>query len=295
MGYQDNSIALGNKCTFLELCKCLPLVQVLKISKPYMKFAKGSMQKLPTLLVHFRILFLDVCFLEQDELSDALSVIRSSPNLEKIKIEPCLKHELCYRETCKDLLDLQDYSGINLDHLEELEITSVHNSAPEMEFLKLIMAMSPLLKKTRIKLISDVSMDEENKMLRDLLSTTLHHYLFTIDGDGLYLVVDEKGKFCEDSFQYAFNALVHANDGDKKKDNGKWQKGLVNDRVGEDSDIFKMVKVIIQHRYDPVIIFNFSKRECEFLAMRMTKMDLNEDDEKVNMETIFEFFGHAIR
>lgn len=38
---------------------------------------------------------------------------------------------------------------------------------------------------------------------------------------------------------------------------------------------------------DPVIIFSFSKRECEFLAMQMAKMDLNEDDEKVNIETIF--------
>lgn len=82
-------------------------------------------------------------------------------------------------------------------------------------------------------------------------------------------MVDEKGKFREDSFQKALNAIVPANEGDKKRENGKWQKGLVVGKSGEDSDIFKMVKMIIQRQYDPVICFSFSKRECEFLAMQV--------------------------
>ncbi|KAJ6818893.1 DExH-box ATP-dependent RNA helicase DExH9 [Iris pallida] len=121
----------------------------------------------------------------------------------------------------------------------------------------------------------------------DYRPTPLQHYIFPSGGDGLYLVVDEKGKFREESFQKALNALVPAGNGDKKKENGKWQKGLLSGRSTEDSDIFKMVKMIIQRQYDPVILFSFSKRECEFLAMQMAKMDLNEDDEKVNIETIF--------
>ncbi|CAN6214435.1 unnamed protein product [Urochloa humidicola] len=121
----------------------------------------------------------------------------------------------------------------------------------------------------------------------DYRPTPLQHYVFPSGGDGLYLVVDEKGKFREDSFQKALNALVPASDSDKKKENGKWQKGIVAGKSSEESDIFKMVKMIIQRQYDPVILFSFSKRECEFLAMQMAKMDLNEDDEKANIETIF--------
>ncbi|KAF5734785.1 superkiller viralicidic activity 2-like 2 isoform X2 [Tripterygium wilfordii] len=90
-----------------------------------------------------------------------------------------------------------------------------------------------------------------------------------------------------ESVMKALNALVPKVEGDKKRENGKWQKGLAMGKVGEESDIFKMVKMIIQHQYDPVILFSFSKRECEFLAMQMAKMDLNEDDEKANVETIF--------
>ncbi|PQP94000.1 hypothetical protein Pyn_34789 [Prunus yedoensis var. nudiflora] len=121
----------------------------------------------------------------------------------------------------------------------------------------------------------------------DYRPTPLQHYIFPSGGNGLFLVVDEKGKFREDSFQKALNALVPAADGAKKKDGGKWQKGLIMGKAAEESDIFKMVKMIIQRQYDPVILFSFSKRECESLAMQMSKMDLNGDDEKKNIETIF--------
>lgn len=121
----------------------------------------------------------------------------------------------------------------------------------------------------------------------DYRPTPLQHYIFPSGGKGLYLAVDEKGKFREDSFQKALNALVPATEGEKKRENGKLQKGVVVGKLGEESDIFKLVKMLIQRQYDPVILFSFSKRECEFLAMQMAKMDLNGDDEKVNIETIF--------
>lgn len=101
----------------------------------------------------------------------------------------------------------------------------------------------------------------------DYRPTPLRHFIFPAGNDGLYLVVDEKGKFREDSFQKAINALVPSGEGDKKE-NG-WQKGLMLGKLGEESDIFKLVKMIIQRQYDPVICFSFSKRECEILAMQV--------------------------
>ncbi|GAV62147.1 DEAD domain-containing protein/Helicase_C domain-containing protein/DSHCT domain-containing protein/rRNA_proc-arch domain-containing protein [Cephalotus follicularis] len=121
----------------------------------------------------------------------------------------------------------------------------------------------------------------------DYRPTPLQHYVFPAGSVGLYLVVDEKGNFRESSFQKALNALVPAADGEKKKGNGKWHKGLVMTKIGEETDIFKMVKMIIHRQYDPVILFSFSKRECEFLAMQMAKLDLNDDKEKDSIETIF--------
>ena len=43
------------------------------------------------------------------------------------------------------------------------------NLALELEFVKLIMAKSPMLKKARIELSDNVSNDEELKLLKDLI------------------------------------------------------------------------------------------------------------------------------
>ncbi|KAI3763940.1 hypothetical protein L2E82_13938 [Cichorium intybus] len=158
LGYKQATFSRANKCTFLELFKCLPTIQVVNISRIYTKrFAAGGMsQKLPNSLVHLKILILAVCFQKQDELSSVLCVISSSPNLEKIELEVNL--------------DLKDaYSGLKLDNLKELEITSFRNYAPEMEFVKLIMAKSPVLEKARLEIPSNVFVYEELKMLRDFL------------------------------------------------------------------------------------------------------------------------------
>lgn len=120
----------------------------------------------------------------------------------------------------------------------------------------------------------------------DYRPTPLQHYLFPSGGDGLFLVVDEKGTFREDSFQKAVNAVGAASDNGNKR-NVKWQKGLQAGKSGEESDIFKIAKMIMQRQYDPVIVFSFSKRDCEILAMQMAKLDLNVEDEKKLVDTIF--------
>lgn len=100
--------------------------------------------------------------------------------------------------------------------------------------------------------------------------------------------MDDKGKFWEDSFQKALNAISPDGEGDnKKKRNGIWQKELVACKSGAESDILKLVKMIKKRQYDPAIIFSFGKRECESLAMMMAKMDLSTDVEKANVKEIF--------
>ena len=42
------------------------------------------------------------------------------------------------------------------------------------------------------------------------------------------------------------------------------------------SDIYKIVRMIMERNYQPVIIFAFSKRECESLGLQMSKLDFND-------------------
>lgn len=104
----------------------------------------------------------------------------------------------------------------------------------------------------------------------DYRPTPLQQYIFPEQGDGIHLVIDEKGKFREDNFQKAVSLLKNP----KPKGGGS-------------SDIYKIVKMIMDKNFQPAIIFSFSKRDCETYATQMAKLDFNNDDEKALVEEVF--------
>jgi len=122
-----------------------------------------------------------------------------------------------------------------------------------------------------------------NVVYTDYRPTPLQHYIFPGGGDGLYLVVDEKGRFRESNFQRALSAIGPTGPANKpgKKAGGKGGKG------GAANDCFKIVKMIMERNYQPVIVFSFSKRECEGMALQMSKLDFNSEEEKSLVEGVF--------
>lgn len=53
------------------------------------------------------------------------------------------------------------------------------------------------------------------------------------------------------------------------------------------SDIYKIIKMIVVKNYNPVIVFAFSKRECEGLALQMSKLEFNTDEERDMVTSVF--------
>ncbi|XP_076910632.1 F-box/FBD/LRR-repeat protein At1g13570-like [Bidens hawaiensis] len=163
---------IGNKLTFVDLLRCVPLIQSLNISNSYVMYlsAGGMPHKLPTSLAHLKYLYLGVCLTKQNEMSSVLCMIRSSPMLERIKFQVFDNEYLRVRQTTTNVLGLENYADLKLDRLERLEIQMVKTlPVVTMDFVKLIMAKSPVLKIVRIVLYGAVSVDEEVKMLRDLV------------------------------------------------------------------------------------------------------------------------------
>ncbi|XP_071735715.1 F-box/FBD/LRR-repeat protein At1g13570-like [Rutidosis leptorrhynchoides] len=158
-----------NSFNFVKFFECVPLVHTLDLSEYYMKYlsAGGMPSKLST--SHLKYVRLDVCLREQDGISSALCIIRSSPNLERIFLQMCGNEKLPYLGSCNKFVDLQDDLNLQLDHLIRFEIVRFSNSVFEMEFVKLIVAKSPVLKIARIELNENVSIDEELKLLRDAI------------------------------------------------------------------------------------------------------------------------------
>lgn len=110
--------------------------------------------------------------------------------------------------------------------------------------------------------------------------TPLQHYLFPAGAKGIYLTVDEKGKFRDDNFKKALSSLSSGAQSfipEKKK----------RRRETEGTDLNKVLKLVIEKKYNPVIVFSFSKKEVEAYAMSMTKFDLTNAEEKETIETLY--------
>ncbi|KAK9989592.1 hypothetical protein SO802_029831 [Lithocarpus litseifolius] len=128
----------------------------------------------------------------------------------------------------------------------------------------------------------------------DFRPTPLQHYVFPVGGNGLYLVVDENEQFREDNFLKLQDTFSKQKLGDINKSvNGRASGRIAKGgNASGGSDISKIVKMIMERKFQPVIIFSFSRRECEQHAMSMSKLDFNSQEEK---DTVEEVFRNAIQ
>lgn len=128
----------------------------------------------------------------------------------------------------------------------------------------------------------------------DFRPTPLQHYLFPANGDGIHLVVDEKSTFREENFQKAMASISDKQGDDPgsiEKSRGKKGQSFKGGNKDGKSDIYKIVKMIWIKKYNPVIVFSFSKKDCETLALKMSKLDFNTEEER---DTLTKIFNNAV-
>ncbi|KAJ0439896.1 putative F-box-like domain superfamily protein [Helianthus annuus] len=163
IGEEKHFVGSDQYSALVQLFQLLPLIEHLEMNCCPVK-------SLPNKLVNLRALVLHgLSFGKEDELRFVLLLVTSSPNLKKIKMEMTYSSTEAISQTAMNLFDLQDYSNVKLDHLHDLEITNFSNVKPGMDFLKLILAKSSMLKKVRVVINNNISINDEVKMLRDLL------------------------------------------------------------------------------------------------------------------------------
>ncbi|KAK4204723.1 rRNA-processing arch domain-containing protein [Triangularia verruculosa] len=129
----------------------------------------------------------------------------------------------------------------------------------------------------------------------DFRPTPLQNYFFPAGGKGIFLIVDEKGNFKENNFQLAMN-LIEANKGSDPADWSAKRKGKGKDKKtnkggnapNETADIAKIIRMIVKKKFQPVIVFNFSKRDCEQMALKSSHMKFNAPDEELMVDKVFE-------
>jgi ATP-dependent RNA helicase DOB1 len=127
----------------------------------------------------------------------------------------------------------------------------------------------------------------------DFRPTPLQHYFFPAGADGIHLIVDEKGIFREENFNKAMGAIAEraGDDGSdpmaKRRGKGKDKKTNKGGRKDGPTDIYKIIKMIMMKNYNPVIVFSFSKRDCENYALQMSQLAFNDESEKAMVSKVF--------
>lgn len=125
----------------------------------------------------------------------------------------------------------------------------------------------------------------------DYRPTPLQHYVYPASSTGVYLIVDEKGKFHADTFEKAMASLATSNLDDaledgtgKSKESKKRIAARRRDKMG---DLLSIIQMIMQRNYDPAIVFSFSKKDCEKYAAQLAKLSLNTEDDKAMVRKVF--------
>lgn len=126
----------------------------------------------------------------------------------------------------------------------------------------------------------------------DYRPTPLQHFVYPTGADGMFMVVDERSTFKEDAFSKAVAALNDAEAAVASSKGGSRSDRMKGDATNgkkkdEKSDVRKIVEMVVQRNFDPVIVFSFSKVDCDRLAGEIWDVDLNTSEEKKVVEMIY--------
>lgn len=127
----------------------------------------------------------------------------------------------------------------------------------------------------------------------DFRPTPLQHYFFPASADGIHLIVDEKGVFREDNFQKAMSTIAEKQGDDpadamaKRRGRGRNKHQNKGGKKDGGNDLYKIIRMIMMKNYNPVIVFSFSKRDCEHNAIQISSMSFNDESEKNMVTKVF--------
>ncbi|KAJ3757287.1 antiviral helicase [Lentinula raphanica] len=121
----------------------------------------------------------------------------------------------------------------------------------------------------------------------DFRPTPLQHYFFPRGGEGIYLIVNEKGEFRDDNFAKAMN-MVQTTTMENLADNASGKAKKRKARQGtENTDLVRILKMITSKNHHPVIVFSFARHECDANALSLSKFKFNSLEEEDLVSTIF--------
>ncbi|CAO4374346.1 unnamed protein product [Caenorhabditis nigoni] len=122
-----------------------------------------------------------------------------------------------------------------------------------------------------------------NVVYTDYRPTPLQHFIYPVNGEGMYEVVNVKGEFREDKFRDAMSGLATAGDSAGSFNQRRSGKG-----TSGDSNVLKIIRSVAANDGLNCIVFSFSRKECEAYALSLKDMDFNQPQEKLMVKSVYE-------
>ncbi|TNN09463.1 Superkiller viralicidic activity 2-like 2 [Schistosoma japonicum] len=114
----------------------------------------------------------------------------------------------------------------------------------------------------------------------DCRPVPLRHYLYPLGSEGLFLVLDE-GKYLEQNFERAMRSFLSDESSNRR------QKSQVDYNKRSENNVIQIVRLVKHRSLEPIIVFSFSKKECEIYALQLAKFDFTTDAEKKVVDEVF--------
>ncbi|KAE9454319.1 hypothetical protein C3L33_13775, partial [Rhododendron williamsianum] len=149
----------------------VPAIEDMHLDSSFLEsFAAGNVpERLPSTLILLKVLVLSgVCYFDLDHVSWALCLLRSSPNLHKLRISRYLNNTPIQDDVI-EFLQAQDFSEFSLNQLREVEIRHFSGAEPEIHFVKILLAHSKVLEKMVILHEQEISGKKGFAMLKELI------------------------------------------------------------------------------------------------------------------------------
>ncbi|CAJ1972834.1 unnamed protein product [Sphenostylis stenocarpa] len=156
----------GGSSNLLKFFVHLPHVQRLEVQSYFLKYLAAGVVpiKLPRPCIDLSYLSIRINFNDLKEISAALCILRSSPNLQELEIlarpeeqTVQLTHTYCWEDVyfaCPDM------------HLRYVKIDDISGVKPELDFINFLLLYSPVLERMTVKPASNIGTELMKELLR---------------------------------------------------------------------------------------------------------------------------------
>lgn len=120
----------------------------------------------------------------------------------------------------------------------------------------------------------------------DYRPVPLEHHIFA--GGKIYKVLDSDGKLLQDKFEIAMSHIESAKNDERDGERPPKRKNFHEAKENIACNLERVIKAAKSKSLVPIIIFSFSKKECELYATKLKNECFNDEQEKESVDLIFQ-------